>query len=422
MKAAKKARKKRPANPSKAETPSLQERTKLRTVAVVILVGLVGLAALFFAGKRYSDHAVTEAASMIRMHQYDEALQRLLDAEQLGFNRDIVSILRSRVAWIRGDIAEFDQRVADAKAAGVTSRQIEFEQDLSKIRQGASRAYRSQLPKMLSRFPDEGPTTLQAFTMGFLATGDVDGAAEVLAIWQDAEAKSPSVHYWIGIMHQTYGSDDDAINSFRTALQHSPEIHVVRQSLADMLQKDLFYVAAEKHYAYLVQKNWGGQKVQAGLAICQLKCDKTADAVQRIESLLASGSNNTEMIVLYAEHLLANDQNAKAIEVVQPIADQQVDFAIQYILATANTRLGNHEVAKQQFDYFAKRNRLFERTQMMKLRYDAEPSAGLAKQIAKNLMACRIQDASKWILIAGSSQSADEESRTMLRKYLERTK
>ena len=125
---------------------------------------------------------------------------------------------------------------------------------------------------------------------------------------------------------------------------------------------------------------------------------------------------------MYAEHLLANDQNAKAIEVVQPIADQQVDFAIQYILATANTRLGNHEVAKQQFDYFAKRNRLFERTQMMKLRYDAEPSAGLAKQIAKNLMACRIQDASKWILIAGSSQSADEESRTMLRKYLERTK
>lgn len=354
------------------------------------------------------------------MHRFDLANQHLEQAASVNRLGGRVDLLISRVAWVRGDAEASQRQLERAASKGVDADLLEREKRLAQIRFGSAASWRPKLPTMLQQTTSEdGPAILEAFTAGFLAQGSPEQAAEILAVWQQADPQDPRIDYWSGMSDQAFGNPDDAAEHFRDALRKSPDMTPARLALADLLQSVYFYPEALSHYERVLREDPTSVDARVGLGICQLRSNAMEAGEATLLALLAADPLSPQARLALAEHYLQHDQENKVIELLQPLIDEKtIDVYLHYLLATARVRLGELQQGQQEFEIFQRLNRQLETVQMLKSQYQTSPSLELARRIATELMECKWQEAGSWIMESIKRDPQDQSLYQMMGRYL----
>ncbi len=302
----------------------------------------LALVAVVVAAKILSDRALDLGVAALRIHRFDEADQQFQRAGKWYRRGGEVALLRSRAAWAEGDSERGALLLDLASDEGMAAKRIEQERLLMQIRGGSAGEMRSRLPSMLQRSPQDGPAILEAFTAGFLAHGEADRAAEMLAMWQDADADDPRVYYWRGVLHQTFGESIDAIEHFRAALAVAAEMTPARFALAEILKSHFFYSEALPHYQRVVEEQPGNMDAEVGLGICELR-SKLAEpnplvqlGVERLTAAITSDPDNETARVALAEYYQDQHQPRLVASTLEPLVKSHDDaITVHYLLAAA---------------------------------------------------------------------------------------
>jgi tetratricopeptide (TPR) repeat protein len=386
--------------------------------AIVVLLVVAGMLGTQIGSR----HWLKRGQVALSIHRFDLANQYLEKAARLNDLGGQVELMLGRVAWVRGDGQASQRRLERAVEQGVDEKQFQREKELAQIRFGAAGAMRSKLPTMLQQTSTEdGPAILEAFTAGYLAQGSPDQAAEILAVWQQADSQDPRIDYWRGVREQAFGSQEKAIGHFREALRKAPKMTPARLALADLLQSFYFYPEARTQYQRVLQEQPGSAEAQAGLGIGQLRSGAGDEGEQTLLEFLASHPQDSMVRLALAEHYLQQDDSAKVIDLLQPLIDQgTIDVYLHYLLATALVRQGETQRGQREFEIFQRLNRQFETVQMLKSLYQKNPSDELARRIGSSLMECKWQEAGPWILKSIESDPQNQDLHRMMAEYLRR--
>ncbi len=423
-KSSKRERANRPSS-RKQEAPNKEvgQRRRLlsgwRLVCLLVVLLLLAVAAVTRFG---SDHYLKQGAAALRIHRFQQADRCLQRAAICRWRGAEVALLRSRLAWVQGDLAASEAHLQVAARRGAVPSTVKQERTLMKVRDGSAVALRSRLPSMLQTFPDQGPAILEAFTAGFLARGDADQASEILAIWQDADATDPRVDYWQGVTKRAFGKPSHAIAHFQSGLKKSPEMTVARLALAETLRSHFFYRQALAHYRRVLRQQSDSVKAELGLGICLLKTGAADEGIAQLQSVIAKHPDNISARRALAQQFQDQGDSQQVVDTVAAAIDQHAnDISLHYLLATAYRRLDEGEKSDGHFDTFQRLNRQLETTQLLTKEYQQQPSASLARQIAGSLMQCKWQDAGKWIFKALADDPQDIEMHRLMAEFLRRS-
>lgn len=386
---------------------------------VVVVLALVAVSAWSLCN-RWFDQGLAAA----RVHQFTLAEQLLKRSGMINGRSGQVALLRSRVAWVSGDLQTAQTLLETAQQQGLDQKQIEQERLLITIRSGAAATeMRSQLPTMLTgTSTQDGPAILEAFTAGFLARGRIDQATEILRIWENADASDPRIHHWRGVLQQAFGHPNRAIEQFEKTIAVAPEMDQSRLALAETLRSAEFFAQAIPQYKQLVDAHPANSDAKRGLAICQIRTGNTEDGVRGLSAFVAGHPEDVSSRLVLAHHFQEAGQADKTLETLKPMVDRKsIDISLEYLLAAAYAHLGQRDKSNQHFDAFQRLNRQWSMAQMGIKRYELDPSRELANQIAVALLESRWQESGVWIMTALSQDPSSEKLNRMMADYLRRT-
>ena len=400
--------------------PIARRRLLSRRQMIVITMVLLVLG-IFVVARFVSDRWYGQGMAALRIHRFEVAEQFLQKAATINRRRGEVALMRGRVAWVKGDQVASEKWIQQAAAQGLDPKRIDRERRLLQIRAGSAEIEYSRLSTMLRQHPEDGLATLEAFTAGFLARGNVQRATEMLAFWKQADASDPRIHYWHGMLNRAFGKESIAIEHFEQAIRAEPDMSPARLALADLLTSFFFYPEARLQYQRLVREQPSAADAQLGLAICQLRSDRVDEGLRGLKDFIAAHNDNVAARVALAEHYQDAQRSQDVLATIQPLLDADIaDIALNYLAATAFSRLDEKAQSDKYFDKFQKLSRQLESTKFMTEEYEQNPSAELARQIASDLLQCKWEDAGIWILAALSSQPDSAELNLMMAEYLRR--
>src|SRR5437764_541932 len=87
--------------------------------------------------------------------------------------------------------------------------------------------------QLLAIKPDD-PLTLYVSGLAALEAGDLDLAMRQISRSRELHPAAPDVHYGMGNLLLSLGRRDEAIDSYRAAIQRKPDFLAARKKLADL--------------------------------------------------------------------------------------------------------------------------------------------------------------------------------------------
>jgi tetratricopeptide (TPR) repeat protein len=143
-------------------------------------------------------------------------------------------------------------------------------------------------------------------------------------------------------LHQA-GKLDQAIEDYRLILKDYPDVAQVRSNLGAALASAGRYEEAIVEYERALTLSALPQ-IRLNLALAYYKTNQIALAMESLKRVHADMPNDTRVVMLLADCHLRMDENAKVVELLDPLeASHKDDLAFAYLLGTALVRDGQVE-------------------------------------------------------------------------------
>jgi tetratricopeptide (TPR) repeat protein len=150
--------------------------------------------------------------------------------------------------------------------------------------------------------------------------------------------------------HQS-GDLSSAEAGYRDFLTRHPSVFEIQSNLGAVLAAQGRYADAITHYQGALKGSPSNPGILLNLALAHYKLGQMPQAVQRLEKLQEVAPANLQARLLLADCLLQMDQNARVVELLEPLSrDRQDDMAIAYMLGTALVRDGRVEQGQKILD------------------------------------------------------------------------
>jgi tetratricopeptide (TPR) repeat protein len=263
-------------------------RHPLRTLAVGLLLALIVFGAGMAAYHFWANYHLRAARTAVERYHDTEAMEHLAiylrarqgDAEGL--------LLSARVAR-RLEAFEQAEQFLDAY------RTLHGEDDNLILERVLLRAATGDVDEV-SRFghklvEQDNPAAsliLEAFVHGYLFMYRLNEASICLKIWLEREPDNPEAHWYQGLRHEQSAHSQEALASYRRAVELDPERDDARQHWAAILVQMRQSAEALPHLEYLAQRRPDNVMVQVDLARCKDELGQQAAAVEVLDNVLAA--------------------------------------------------------------------------------------------------------------------------------------
>jgi tetratricopeptide (TPR) repeat protein len=196
----------------------------------------------------------------------------------------------------------------------------------------------------------EAALLLEALTRGYLRQYRLGEAYLCLKHWKQMQPDNPQVFYLEGLLRLDYQEDRAAAEeSYRRALELDPDHEEARLGLAVALLLGKNYSQAAGHFQRLLQDQPDNLRVQVGLAECFDGLGETAEAVQRVDEVLAQQPGFPAALSLRGQIALKSGQLDQAESYLrQALRRNPMDRRARYDLVLCLERSGQNEEALQQ--------------------------------------------------------------------------
>jgi tetratricopeptide (TPR) repeat protein len=191
---------------------------------------------------------------------------------------------------------------------------------------------------------------LEALTCGYLRQYAVHKAQLCLERWKQLQPDNPQLFFLEGRLQLDYlHALSTAADSYRRALELDPDHEESRLGLAVALVMGKSFARAAEHFERLRQCQPDNLRVQVGLAECLDGLDKSAEALQLVDEVLARQPAFPAALALRGQLALKNGELAKAeTRLRQALRYMPMDHPTRYSLVLCLERSGQEEEAQQQ--------------------------------------------------------------------------
>jgi tetratricopeptide (TPR) repeat protein len=256
-------------------------------VAITIVLGAAG--AVGGTHLRALYHLRAARSAMERYHN-EEARRHLQICLQTWPKDATIRLLSARAARRSEDFEEAENQLAECQ-------RLEGESEPSVLEWALLRASKGEIDaveKYLCRLVDEGhsdtPLILEALTQGYLRTYRLPNVLACLEHWLGMQPDNVQVLLYRGRVWDRVRAYDKAIEDYRRVLQLDAELDEARLRLANALiegNSENNYEEASAHLEHLRGRQPDNPEVLVRLASCRANLNRTEEALELLEGLLA---------------------------------------------------------------------------------------------------------------------------------------
>jgi tetratricopeptide (TPR) repeat protein len=332
-------------------------------------------------------------AHLIESRRYDlaqfeidqPASKRLSEAQRQFFS--------ARIARLKGDPRNAERYLDLAHRAGIDPNLRELEHFLLKMsdRKFADRYLLfQQLERLKQQFLQERTVINDAFITALVSNGEHSLGVELVIAWCGEEPTNALAWYWRGVIAtQSPDQQAEAQQSFTQAVSLNPDLLDARLQLAASLQAQKRFADSAEQFQYVVnqigQENSSLEETTAsrwvglmGLAACAVGEGKTDRATELLRSACELQPRAYPSRFGLAEQCLAANRLEEALQSALLLFEWKPDDgALNYLLSSIYTKLGNEVSATECFDRFQSIQREIEGLQSRGLALNQPPTSGV---------------------------------------------
>jgi Tfp pilus assembly protein PilF len=228
------------------------------------LLALVGLAAYLGGGRFWRDYQRRTAQKALNRRDFAEARSRLARCLQSWPDDPELRVLAAQAARRDGDYEEADKHLGRCAQIGGNQDAISLERAMLAAQWGDPARVEDYLLSRLRKEPPEADLICEALAQGYLKTHRLPEALHCLDRWLEHQPDNARALLWRGQVLERWNDPEGAVASYRRAVAVDPD----------------------------------NEKARRSLALALVRCDRAAEAVERLESLQGQGADTVILLGL----------------------------------------------------------------------------------------------------------------------------
>jgi tetratricopeptide (TPR) repeat protein len=326
-----------------------------RRVCLFLLLSLLtaGLGA-WGGGAWWIDHHSKEAQKALSRQRFLEARFHLDRVLWLRPTDASVHLLAGRTARRAGDVEAARKHYQQCqKFQTDASKELALEQVMLKAQGEDVEAVFPMLWTYVERGHPDSALILEALCVGCLGTARYGGVKKCLERWLPLEPENVQAHLFNGLYLNELSLPQEAMTSFRRALELDPSRLDIRCSLADTLLDSVQLSQAVQQYEEVLRKDPRHAHARLGLARASIDLSQEDRAVRILEVLLEEEPNNADALCergRAALHRGADEDAERWLR--EALKADPAHFRANYALLSCLQRLGKEKEASEREEKF----------------------------------------------------------------------
>jgi tetratricopeptide (TPR) repeat protein len=174
-----------------------------------------------------------------------------------------------------------------------------------------------QLQELLKEGHQDDTFIFEALIIGCLETNNFFQANRWVTIWIEQHPDDWLARYWLGMVLESAGEYELAVNEYRQAMEMNPTGAGLHLRLAEMLARPNPTEEAMKHYEAALAADPNNPTALLGLARCQHSLATKQVTRATLDRLIELDPQNVPAYCLYGQVEQEEDQQEKALEWLQ---------------------------------------------------------------------------------------------------------
>lgn len=321
-----------------------------RRVGLILLLTLLAAGLALWGGRTWwTDYHLKEAQKALARQRFPEARFHLGRVLWLRPRDASIHLLAGRAARRAGD-AEAARKHYDQcqKFQSTASEALSLEQAMLKAQTQDVDAVFPMLWTYVERGHPNSPLILEALCIGCLGTSRYGGVKKCLDRWLRMEPENVQAHLLNGLYLNDLSLPEEAISSFRRALELDPSRVDIRCSLADTLVDGKDPSQAMQQYEEVLRLETRHAHARLGLARASLDLGQPDRAVRILEALLQEEPDNADALCERGRVALQQGANEDAERWLRAALNANpAHFRASYTLLSCLQRLGKDKEASE---------------------------------------------------------------------------
>ncbi|TMQ32440.1 MAG: tetratricopeptide repeat protein [Planctomycetota bacterium] len=255
-------------------------------VILLLLIG-TGLACHAWAHLHYR-----AAQSALARRDLAEAQRHLAQSLKVWFWRADTYLLAARTARRAGDFDQANTYLRRCRALGGPEEALDLEYKLLSVQQGDLVGQEGSLVNLVLQGHPDTPLIAEVLMPAFLQAFQLRNAQECVRCWLEQEPERVEAWRYHAKVCAHLQNGDEALRSYRRAVELGPEDDELRLQLAGELIHAHQPQQALAQFAYLRPRLGDTPQVLGGLACCHRELNHPDEARQLLERLLAKEPRN----------------------------------------------------------------------------------------------------------------------------------
>jgi tetratricopeptide (TPR) repeat protein len=274
---------------------SRRPKTGLAIVAGVVLITCLAIYGARYGWGKFHWRAAQQAATEDRLEDARRHLEACLNVWP---NKLQVRLFAVRIARLRSDFEEALQQLQECNRlqGGKITDRLQLEWDLFRAQTGDLLEVESRLHKRLENQDPQSSLILEAVALSFMQDHRFEVALGILNKWLEQEPNNIRALGWRGWVRAKLDVKWEAIQDYERVLELSPAHWKTRVRLVEFLLRDHKTLEAASHLEVLRKSQGADENVRLLLARCLAQQEKTGEAQQLLDGLLAVNPENAKAL------------------------------------------------------------------------------------------------------------------------------
>jgi tetratricopeptide (TPR) repeat protein len=322
-----------------------------RRLSLVLLLSLLTAGLALWGGRAWwIDHHLKEAQKALTRQRFSEARFHLDRVLWLRPSDADVHLLAGRAARRAGDAEAARKHYQQCqKFQSSPSEELSLERAMLKAQSEDVDAFFPMLWPYVERGHPDSALILEALCVGCLGTSRYGLAKKCLERWLPLEPENVQAHFFNGQFLNEASLMQEAITSFRRALELDPTRVDIRCSLADTLLAIKEHSQAIEQYEEVLRQDPRSAQARLGLARASIDLGQIDRAVPMLEALVQEEPGNADALCERGRAALQSGANEEAERWLR--AALKVDpghYKANFTLVSCLHGLGKEKEASQQ--------------------------------------------------------------------------
>ncbi len=274
------------AGPVRYLARAVWRRPRLALVVSAVVVAVVAPLATYL----YFQHQWQAAQAALAADRPDEARDRLSACLFFWPSSPDVHFLAARAARLTGDVQAAEGHLNQClklnrlKQSQGATEAVQLEFLLLRVQTGREDEVAATLIDSVVKDHPESPLILETLARAYMHRFRYSSALVFLNRWIEIRPKEVKAYHWRGLVLERMSKHKLAKEDYERALEHKPDLMLVRLRVAEMLLEDKLVPDALPHLERLVREMPNHPLVLSRLGICRFLQGQTAEARRLLEA------------------------------------------------------------------------------------------------------------------------------------------